>query len=47
MKERKLSEQKRAEIRLIADLTVEATMTVGAKIAGAPERRADEARTRA
>ena len=37
-----LSEQKKAEIRLIADLTFEATLAVDAKLSKLAERRVDK-----
>jgi hypothetical protein len=37
-----LSEQKKAEIRLIAELTFEATLAVDAKLSKLVERRADK-----
>ncbi|HVC27636.1 MAG TPA: hypothetical protein VND40_05695 [Nitrososphaerales archaeon] len=37
-----LREQKKAEIRLIADLTFEATLAVDAKLSKLEERRADK-----
>jgi len=37
-----LSEQKKAEIRLIADLTFEATLAVDAKLSKLGERRVDK-----
>ena len=42
---KELSEQKKAEIRLIADPTFEATVAVDARISKLAERRVDEAQT--
>jgi len=39
---KELSEQKRAEIRLIADLTFEATLAVDAKVSKLADRRVDK-----
>lgn len=39
---KELSEQKKAEIRLIADLTFEATVAVDARISKLAERRVDK-----
>jgi len=39
-----LSEQKKAEIRLIADLTFEAMLAVDARLSKLAERRVDETR---
>ncbi len=39
---KELSEQKRAEIRLIADMTFEATLAVDAKLTKLAERRVDK-----
>ena len=41
-----LNEQKKAEIRLIADLTFEGTLEVGAKLSKLTERRAGNSRTK-